>query len=89
MEKIHKLYTKEKRERGLLDFDDLLIYGNELVQNKDVSDKLNKKFTYILIDEFQDVNILQNNIICGLNSKNIFIVGDPQQAIYGFFHRYF
>lgn len=84
LEKIHKLYTKEKRERGLLDFDDLLIYGNELVQNKDVSDKLNKKFTYILIDEFQDVNILQNNIICGLNSKNIFIVGDPQQAIYGF-----
>lgn len=83
----HKEYTKFKRSRHLLDYDDMLVRLYELLTtNEVVADKISSKFKYIMIDEYQDSNKLQNNIIkevCKVHG-NLMVVGDPNQSIYGF-----
>ena len=69
-----------------LDFDDLLVYTKRLLAEiDDVREYYQKRFKYILVDEFQDTNIVQYNIIKLLAGyhKNIFVVGDEDQCIYG------
>lgn len=86
-EKIYKLYQKKLIENNLLDFDDLLILLLKLLkENTDVRNQLQEQFQYILIDEFQDTDDLQYEIvkILGSKHKNVFVVGDPDQSIYGF-----
>lgn len=85
-----KIYTKYdaylKRGRKL-DFDDILLSCYELfVERKDILAAWQKKYKYILIDEFQDINIVQYKIISLLAhpENNIFAVGDDDQSIYGF-----
>lgn len=86
-------FKKEKRDRGLLDYNDLENYTIELLYKKDtgyteLTDfalSLRDKFRYIFIDEYQDVNELQDKIFSGIStSKNRFMVGDIKQSIYGF-----
>ena len=71
----------------LIDFEDMLVYTWELfTQRKDILAAWQHKFQYILIDEFQDINLLQYKLIrmLALPQNNIFIVGDDDQSIYGF-----
>ncbi|BBA17407.1 ATP-dependent helicase [Blattabacterium cuenoti] len=85
--KIYEDYTKRCFQANALDFDDLLLYTNHLFfYFPDVLKKYQKKFKYILIDEYQDTNLSQNIIVKKLVSKhkNIFAVGDDAQSIYGF-----
>lgn len=85
--KCHKAYTKFKRERHLLDYDDMLVRLYELLTtNSIVLEKISSKFKYIMIDEYQDSNKLQSNIVKELCSVhgNLMVVGDPNQSIYGF-----
>ncbi len=80
-------YKKELTARRKLDFDDLLIHTLELFQkHTDVLSSYQKKFRYIMVDEYQDTSPVQANILRALaaESKNICIIGDPNQAIYGF-----
>jgi len=80
-------YKKELVARHRLDFDDLLIYTLELFQkHADVLNSYQKKFHYIMVDEYQDTNYIQADIlrVLAAESKNICIIGDPNQAIYGF-----
>jgi ATP-dependent helicase/nuclease subunit A len=85
-------YSQQKKELGLVDFEDLLILTYKLLENDDTVKKtLAKRFRYVMVDEFQDTNHLQWQIISrlSLNTENMdaskfFIVGDPKQAIYGF-----
>ncbi len=84
IDKIDKVYEDEKKKQGLLDYDDLLFYTEKLVKIPEVLEKIKNRYDFILVDEFQDTNLLQNNIIRALINKNIFIVGDPKQAIYAF-----
>ena len=84
-------YSLKKKENGALDYDDLQILTSNLLDNETVRSKYQKRFKYIMVDEFQDTNELQKNIIYKLvtkNSKldqsNLFVVGDPKQSIYGF-----
>ena len=73
-------------ENNAVDFDDLLIYTRMLLSQVDsVRDYYQQKFKYILVDEFQDTNVVQYNIIKLLSGyhKNIFVVGDEDQCIYG------
>ena len=70
-----------------MDFDDMLLYCYDLLANrKDILRGWQKKFQYIMVDEFQDINQLQYDIIRMLAAplNNLFIVGDDDQSIYAF-----
>ncbi len=80
-------YFKYIKQNNSLYFDDLQLYLFQLLRdNKIVSDKLNAQFEYILVDEFQDTDHIQLEILKLLRKTNnqIFVVGDPDQSIYGF-----
>ena len=86
---IRLIFTEYQRKlitNNLLDFNDLLIYTNKLLSsNKEIRNKWQNRFSYILVDEFQDTNEIQFNILRMLinqKHKNIFVVGDPDQSIY-------
>ena len=85
-EELRKRYVAYKIERGLLDFDDLLIYFGLLLQNPGAQATLRKRYRYVMVDEHQDSNALQLDIVYGLggDKPNLLVVGDPAQAIYGF-----
>ncbi|RKJ54886.1 hypothetical protein D7Y09_10475 [bacterium 1XD42-1] len=85
LEKAITLYEERLKTYHVLDFDDLLLETLALFENG--ADKKEKKpFTYLLVDEFQDVNDLQYRLIqaWGRESTQIFVIGDPDQSIYGF-----
>jgi len=87
LQRIYKDYQKFLRENNLLDFDDLLLYTVKLWQtNKDVLSHYQDKWHYIMIDEYQDTNGVQYLFTKLLASKyrNICVVGDDDQSIYGF-----
>lgn len=86
VEKIfRKLYTEVKKEKNVLDFNDLELYMLTLLQNEKIKNALKKEFKYIFVDEYQDANLLQERIISSLSSgDNRFIVGDVKQSIYAF-----
>ncbi|HRN70926.1 MAG TPA: ATP-dependent helicase, partial [Candidatus Woesebacteria bacterium] len=75
-----KEYDALLLEQDMIDYDDVLInLYNNLQKNSQT------QFQYILVDEFQDTNLLQYNILQLLNTtNNIFVIGDPQQSIYSF-----
>lgn len=82
---IFKKYESEKNKAQALDFDDLLLRELELFQKyPDVRKRWQKKFEHILIDEYQDTNVVQYNIVKLLvgAEKNICVVGDDWQSIY-------
>lgn len=79
-EPLYASYCAELQDRGLLDFDDLLREALKLEKIK------SKRFTYLLVDEFQDINDVQYELVrlWGKEAKSIFVIGDPDQSIYGF-----
>jgi DNA helicase-2/ATP-dependent DNA helicase PcrA len=84
---IYQGYQQTLKERRKLDFDDMILFCYELfVQRPDILAGWQKKFRYILVDEFQDINRLQYEIIRMLAAPedNLFIVGDDDQSIYHF-----
>lgn len=91
LEKVDRLYTRKKDSFGGLDYEDLQIKTRDLLEDEGIRSKYQRKYSYIMIDEFQDTNMLQKQIfyrICSidkdLDRNNLFIVGDPKQSIYGF-----
>mgnify|MGYP000880625461 CR=1 FL=1 len=83
---IYKRYEEELLRSNALDFDDLLLKTVQLfVRHPDVLEKYQKRFKHILVDEFQDTNKIQYTLIklLGQYHKNIFVVGDEDQSIYG------
>ncbi len=83
--KIFADYEEEKKKTGALDFDDILLKTLELfAKNDEVRKKWQQKFEHILIDEYQDTNIIQYQLIKLLVGKkrNICVVGDDWQSIY-------
>ena len=79
-------YEAEKTERGLLDFDDLLLCTAEKIRNGDVKEGWEKRFRYLLVDEFQDINPAQLELVrlWAEAGQELFVIGDPDQSIYGF-----
>lgn len=88
LNEVYSIYKKKKAKDGLLDFDDLLIYWNRLLDEKLVARMIARKIKYILVDEYQDTNHIQDEIIhkiAKLNpEKNVMVVGDDAQSIYAF-----
>jgi len=84
---IYMTYAKRCFKAGAMDFDDLLLKTNELLEkNPDVLYKYQNKFQFLMIDEFQDTNHVQYSIVKRLAAvnENIAVVGDDAQSIYAF-----
>ena len=78
-------YERRLRLHRQLDFDDMILQTNRLLkERKDILEKWQRQFRYILIDEFQDINHIQYENICLLAEpeNNLFVVGDDDQSIY-------
>ena len=78
-------YTARKQAQGLMDFDDLLVLWLKLLKEyEDVRELYQKRFQFVLVDEYQDTNQLQAELIdlLGERYKNVMVVGDDSQSIY-------
>jgi DNA helicase-2/ATP-dependent DNA helicase PcrA len=86
LKQLFKGYVKRKQSRNVLDYDDLLLYLAELLEDESLARRVGDRFDHVLVDEFQDTNRVQAAILKGLrkNNKNIMVVGDDAQSIYSF-----
>ena len=86
--KIYKTYSERCLKANAMDFDDLLYYTYKLFKNEQICQKYANSFKYILVDEYQDTNKVQQSILSLLfdkmDEKNICAVGDDSQSIYSF-----
>jgi len=82
------LYNEKKKELGYLDYEDILLKTQNLLQLTEVKNYLSQKFSYLMVDEYQDTNELQYKIFMpildNLRKGNLFVVGDEKQSIYRF-----
>lgn len=84
---IANAYNNYKKERSMLDYDDLLLYLKALLMsNEEVRKQISRKYRYVLIDEYQDTNSIQAQIVRLIASEhnNVTAVGDDSQSIYSF-----
>ena len=83
---VYKRYNQTLKENNGMDFSDILTNTYKLLENGEVLEKLQEKFKYIMVDEYQDTNNIQYKIINKIAAKyrNICVVGDENQSIYGF-----
>ncbi|MBR0386092.1 MAG: UvrD-helicase domain-containing protein, partial [Erysipelotrichaceae bacterium] len=82
---IYKYYLERQQQMYALDFDDLLIWAVKLFKSyPEVLERWQKKYQFILVDEFQDIDNTQYELISLLATENtyIYVVGDPDQTIY-------
>ena len=86
LKKILEEYKKRKLESNLVDFNDLLVFWNRLLEEKTIAHKIAKEIKYVLVDEYQDTNPIQAEIILKIAdlNQNIMVVGDDAQSIYSF-----
>lgn len=85
--KVYALYCQTCRQNGVMDFDDILLYMNILLkQSPEALANISGRFSHILVDEYQDTNMAQYFILRKLAAghKNLCVVGDDSQSIYGF-----
>ncbi|MEM1062624.1 MAG: ATP-dependent helicase, partial [Planctomycetota bacterium] len=83
---LFQLYRQRKQTEQVLDYDDLLLYWDRLLNNAAAGDALRERFSHVLVDEYQDTNPLQAAILAGLTptGRGLTVVGDDAQAIYAF-----
>ncbi|MDT4923856.1 MAG: ATP-dependent helicase UvrD/PcrA [Pseudonocardiales bacterium] len=83
---LFRAFMTRKRQRGLLDFDDLLLCWRALLTDPIVGPRLQARWDWVLVDEYQDVNQVQVDIVTALRpaGAGLTVVGDDAQAIYGF-----
>ncbi len=79
-----EIYDAEKRDENLLDFSDLEHFTLKILKNPVIIQELRKKYKYVFVDEYQDINGVQESIINLISNDNLFMVGDVKQSIYGF-----
>lgn len=79
-------FAEFKREKNLLDYDDMEKYMRLLMQDKDIANEIGKSYKYLFVDEFQDSSPIQVKIFDALSDlmRHSYWVGDYKQAIYGF-----
>lgn len=85
---VELLYGNKKKELGYLDYEDILIKTKDLLQSEVAFEYLSEKYSYLMVDEYQDTNELQYEIFMPLldylKKGNLFVVGDEKQSIYRF-----
>lgn len=78
-------FAKTKQDKNILDFSDIEHYALEILKKEEVCNKYKQKYEEILIDEYQDSNLVQETILTSISKgNNIFMVGDVKQSIYKF-----
>jgi DNA helicase-2/ATP-dependent DNA helicase PcrA len=81
-------YNRRLINQNAMDYDDILLYAYRILNERPATSSLYRRaYKYIMIDEAQDLNFAQYQIlrsICGQEHRNVMMVGDPKQAIYGF-----
>jgi DNA helicase-2/ATP-dependent DNA helicase PcrA len=85
VKRVDMIYMERKRERNLMDYDDLLLNWKRLLMEKpDIANLYAEQFEHILVDEYQDTNKLQAEIVdlLGVKHRNVMVVGDDAQSIY-------
>ena len=84
---IYPLYQEILKESSLMDFEDLLIETRDMLcENEEILKKIQNRFAYVFVDEFQDIDAVQYEILQLICDKhhNLFAVGDDDQCIYSF-----
>ncbi len=86
IDNLRKEYAAYKIEKNYMDYDDLLVYLQMLLKVDEMRKKLGERYKYVMVDEYQDTNIIQGDIAYLLAKEhgNIMAVGDDAQSIYGF-----
>ena len=87
IERIAQMYAQRKKEADAMDFDDLLLVLREILStNEGIRRRLSQQFEYVLVDEYQDTNVVQADLIRLLSREhgNLLVVGDDAQSIYSF-----
>ncbi|MFN2120124.1 MAG: ATP-dependent helicase [Anaerolineales bacterium] len=85
VKRVYAEYQKRLIASNAVDFDDLLVYSARLLEeNPGVREEYARRFEHVLVDEFQDTNLVQYTLVNQLSSvhHNLFVVGDPDQSIY-------
>ncbi len=77
-------YAKAKEEENVLDFCDLQRFALAVLKDPEVLKEIRDRYKYVFVDEYQDINPLQEEILSLLGGGNAFMVGDEKQSIYGF-----
>jgi len=79
-------YVQAKQDQHILDYDDLLLYWREMMQDADLARDIGARFDHVLVDEYQDTNALQAEILLALKpgGQGLTVVGDDAQSIYAF-----
>lgn len=79
-------YVQRKQQSNALDYDDLLLYWSHLVAEPDIAAEIGSWFDHVLVDEYQDTNLLQADILNAIkpDGSGLTVVGDDAQSIYSF-----
>jgi DNA helicase-2/ATP-dependent DNA helicase PcrA len=86
LKRLYREYTRRKQTDQLLDYDDLLLYWQILMSDTSLARAVGSGFDHVLVDEYQDTNVLQAGILKNLkpDGAGVTVVGDDAQAIYSF-----
>jgi DNA helicase-2/ATP-dependent DNA helicase PcrA len=86
LKKLFSLYTDKKESQQVLDYDDLLLFWHGMLSDPVAGARVRERFDHVLVDEYQDTNVLQAEIISLLrpDGTGVTCVGDDAQAIYSF-----
>ena len=84
--RLYRAYVERKLDNQALDYDDLLLYWHLMLEDEGLAREIGGDFEHILVDEYQDTNVLQAEILRRLrpDGKGLTVVGDDAQAIYSF-----
>jgi DNA helicase-2/ATP-dependent DNA helicase PcrA len=86
LRRLFKAYVETKQRQHVLDYDDLLLYWAQMMAEPTFAAELGERFDHVLVDEYQDTNVLQAAILLGLKpqGRGLTVVGDDAQSIYSF-----
>jgi superfamily I DNA/RNA helicase len=86
LKKLFASYVEAKQRQNVLDYDDLLLYWTQMMQEAEIARDLSSRFDHVLVDEYQDTNRLQASILLAMkpDGNGLTVVGDDAQSIYSF-----
>lgn len=86
LRRLFAAYVEAKQTQCVLDYDDLLLYWEQMVREADLAREIGGRFTHVLVDEYQDTNRLQADIVRAMKPEGcgLTVVGDDAQSIYAF-----
>lgn len=84
VEEFDREYERLKKRENKIDFADLSKYAVKLLKDESRAEEIRQKFSLVFVDEYQDINPLQEEILLKITDGNLFMVGDVKQSIYAF-----